>query len=357
MRKLISIILVVSLLTTLAACSIDSGTKADSSLPTVSEKAVYTENFSFTKNEMTYLYSYVYGQSYSYLTLFGLDTETSLKEQAYTDEMTWFDYLMTQAIQYAEDFLYFCEEALSQGIELDETERASIASELAAIESSATSAGFKSPDEYLATLYGAELTLAEYGTFIEKTTLAYKMYTIMMESTIIPDDMADSYFADNANQFTTVDYLAYSFTVDQDSGMTDEQALEKAEALALADSEEAFLRGVKASNDALELTDIESTAITYWAGDAFSEWAFSASVKPLDTYVASDSSLGSYTVYMLRKTPYRDETISEDTDGLPAWKYYVIETLKQQAYMETYEALMAKYPIFVENEILEQIEG
>ncbi len=357
MRKLISIILAVSLLTTLAACSTDSGTNAVTSMPTESEKAVYTENFAFTKNEMTYLYSYVYDQSYSYLSLFGLDTEMSLKLQAYTDEMTWFDYLMAQAVQYAEDFLYFCEEALSQGIELDETERASIASELEAIESSATSEGFKSPDEYLATLYGAELTLAEYGTFIEKTTLAYKMYTIMMESTIIHDDMADSYFADNANQFTAIDYLAYSFTVDPDSGMTDAHALEKAEALALADSEEAFLRGVKASNDAVELADIESTAIAYLSGDAFSEWAFNSSVKPLDTYVASDSTLGSYTVYMLSKTPYRDETISDDTDGLPAWKYDVIETLKQQAYMESYEALMAKYPIVIENDILDQIEG
>ena len=106
--------------------------------------AVSTEHFSLNKGEMVYLYaisvSNFLNDYYDYLSYIGPDPRASFKNQTslYGDE-TWFDYFLTDAELYAQDYLVFCEAALANGIELDQSDEEYIASQKQMLEGIATS--------------------------------------------------------------------------------------------------------------------------------------------------------------------------------------------------------------------------
>ncbi|HAS74466.1 MAG TPA: hypothetical protein DCS67_10005 [Clostridiales bacterium UBA8960] len=345
MKKILTIALSIFLIFTLAACTgtVQNTNESGSAEPPV--HIVYSDNFGFTKNEMTYLYQYVYDQGASYLTLMGLDPQTSLKEQAYDENQSWFDYLMDQAIYYAEDFLIFCEEAKKRGIQLDENDLSNVSAEIASIQDDAKNAGYKTADEYLKAIYGSNLTIAEYESFITKTTLAYKAYAVILSDIEISEDEIEAYYLDNANQLSVIDYLVYQFKGGHDSDMSTALALEKAELLGLAVTEAEFHEAVKKMDAELTIEDIEYNSIPYDENDAFLTWAFSEDAKVGATYVSSNLDDGIFTVYMLKKQPYRDESI------------LVEDILTQQVYETLYADMLLNYYVTIQYERINEIEG
>jgi len=321
MKKFLAIIVAIMLIVSLVGCAGTSKTSGSDDT-----YYVYTDNYGFTEGEMSYLYNYVYNQYASYLTQLGVDTEKSLKDQEYYDGQSWFDYIMDQSVTYAQDFLLFCEEADARGIVLDEADEANIDTEIAALETAAKEAGFDTSDAFLADQFGEALTLVNYESFIRKSTLASKFYNELVGTYEYTEDEVAAYFASNENMFKFIDYVSYSFAVDEANGITEEMALADANALKASTNLDDFLAKAetfitaKTSAEALETLDMDAELgklaqvnVGYTADDEFSEWAFGSDAKINTTMLVSDKENGIYTVYYLTKLPVRDESKTVDT--------------------------------------------
>ena len=322
MKRIIAILLTVVMLISLVGCSTKDDKKAD---PANDKYVVYTENYGFSEGEMAYLYNYVYNQYASYLAQLGVDTEKSLKDQIYQDDQTWFDYLMEQAVFYAEDFLLFCEEAAKRGIALDEADLEKIKTEMANIETAAKEAGFKNADAYLVETFGKGLTVGAYEGFVTKSALASKAYNAIIGAYAYDQAAIDAHYASNENSFKYIDYLSYTFQVNEEKGITAEMAEASATELSVNVTEDAFLKAAEAvilANATEEekatldmdakLNALRTVGGAYTAEDTFSEWAYGAEAKVGQTFVDKDAENGIYTVYLLTKTPSKNESVTVD---------------------------------------------
>lgn len=322
MKRIIALLLAVVMLISLVGCT----SKEDKKTETANDKyVVYTENYGFTEGEMAYLYNYVYNQYASYLTQLGVDTEKSLKEQIYQDDQSWFDYLMEQAVFYAEDFLLFCEEGNKRGIALDDADLENIKTELANIETAAKEAGFKSADDYLIETFGKGLTVGAYEGFMTKSALASKSYSAIIGGYTFDQAAIEAHYASNENSFKYIDYLSFTFQVNEEKAITAEIAEANANLLAESTTEESFLKAAEAyilanateeEKATLDMTAqlgyLTTVAGAYTAEDAFSEWAYGAEAQVGQTFIDKDVENGIFTVYLLTKAPYRNESTTVD---------------------------------------------
>lgn len=321
MKKALAILLSLVMVLSLAACSNNGSTTTTTT--DNGTKYVYTDNYSFSKGEMAYLYNYVYSQSASYLSYLGVDTTKSLKDQQYSEDTTWFDYMMQQAVNYAKDFLLFCEDAKARGIALTDEDTAKISEELTAVDKAAKDGGFDSVEAYFQASFGATLTRAEYENFLQKSTLAYKVYADITGSYSFTDAQIQEHYDTNMNDFKSVDFLTYSFSKNEANNITDEDAIKYAKELSATTSTDAFNAYVKnyiettTSEEAkatldidAEMAKLQSLNVKYTQGDAVSEWAFADGTAVNQTFVSDDAESGVHTVYLLTKAPTRNDNIT-----------------------------------------------
>lgn len=300
MKKTITVLIMISLLFGLVGCTTNESVSKEVDDTTY---IVYSEHFGFTASEMAYLFQYVYSQYSGYLALFGVDTSVSLKEQEYYEGVTWFDSLMEQAVYYAEDFLVFCEEAFERGITLSDADIESIENELAYIDSAAREAGYSSTDDYLRAVYGADVTVAAYKGFMEKSALANKMYQTFVDEYQFSEEDILAYYELDPLSFQYMDYLSYSVGFEDDYIWV--------ERLMQAASIEEFVEIVQSIEPDLSADALMLTAMPYSLGDPFSEWVFGGA-KVNSTFLVEDFDYGLYTVNILTASPYRRTNMSAD---------------------------------------------
>lgn len=306
---------------------------SDAAIETLSEEeyaanAVYSDNYAYTQAEMTYLYNNVVQQYSAYLSYYGVDTSKSLKDQEYEEGTSWFDMFMDQAKSYAEQYLYFCEEAKTRGIELSEDSQSLIDESLENLASTAVSAGYDDTDAYLQAMAGPAVTTDVMRSYLEKYYLGYQMYDTLEESHEFSADEIEEYYKENAKDYQYVDYIYYAFTVDDDLGITADLCEEYMDKAAQAKDTDSFKEvideflvekskleaenGTEASDDtdstSVEVYTVEPAAHSYTADSEISEWAFADDTKVNDTYTVTNEDNGTYSVYMLTAKPYRDET-------------------------------------------------
>ncbi|MBR6051326.1 MAG: hypothetical protein IKP68_09025, partial [Clostridia bacterium] len=101
------------------------------------------------------------------------------------------------------------------------------------------------------------------------------------------------------------DALASSKTVDEFNKFMTDYLTSEAEA-ALEEGKELDTEKIKSDVEALARTKQLKSSFT---GDEAKEWAFDASTKVGDTKLIVDEEAGTYTVYMMTKTAYRDEEL------------------------------------------------
>ena len=144
-------------------------------------KALYTENFKISENMLSYIFQNQYANftsSYSsQLASIGFDTTKSLKDQAYDETSTWYDYFVNSSIEEASQILLFCEEAYARGIELDDAEIASIDAEIASINETALLYGYTSGDSYISYNYGEGMKLKDVKKIMEQQMRKLKKHT------------------------------------------------------------------------------------------------------------------------------------------------------------------------------------
>ena len=104
------------------------------------------------------------------------------------------------------------------------------------------------------------------------------------------------------------DALASTKTVDEFNKFMTDYLTKEAEA-ALEEGKELDTEKIKSDVEALAKTKQLKGNIT---GDEAKEWAFSADTKVGDTKLIVDETAGTYTVYMMTKTAYRDEEATKN---------------------------------------------
>ena len=348
-RRFLAIILALCLLAGLAGCSNGkndptAGTAGTTAAPyetaailfpqtgNLEEVAVSTEHFSLNKGEMVYLYaisvSNFLNDYYNYLSYLGLDPSVSFKNQTslYGDE-TWFDYFLTDAELYAQDYLVFCEAALANGIALDQSDEEYIAGQKQMLEEEAASYGW-SLATYLEQLYSTDLEWKYVESAYRITRLAQKAYLALVGDREFSDAEIEAEYQRDPKQYSLIDIYSVDFG---DGENIPEEVLTKVrEGLAAVKSFDDF-RGVvkdflletrttKTLEDAggldkytdKYLSENLITGQTYGNGGDVLNWAFAEDTAEGSVYVEENETTHAPNGYYLLKKPYRDESVTID---------------------------------------------
>ena len=285
--------------------------------------AASTEHFTFTKGELAYFFALTFKDYYSYLSYFGVDAGVSLKEQQYTEDETWFDVFMEEALTYARNYLLFSEAALDRGLELSKEDQDYIASQKTMIETEAASYGWDA-ETYLGQMFGTNITWEILETAMQKMLLADKGYNAVMnelEASFSEEDI-EKHFEENRTEFTYIDYVDLNFL---DGGnISDSVKAELIKAFSEATDEASFTKAVilfvdstvdaeaiKEAGSSLNYAEELIAANTqqmkqYASGSDMMDWAFSDD-RDSDVFVDAEEHDGARHAYLLKAAPYRDE--------------------------------------------------
>lgn len=308
-----------------------------------------TENYKVDNAMMTYYlkneyYSFV-NQYSNYLSMYGLDTDTSLKKQSYGDS-TWFDYFMNQAKVQVNDILLCAEKAKAEGYELDEAEKEEIDESIASMKAYAEQNNISFGD-YLTSVFDKGMNEGDVRRALELSSLASKYYNAYADALEYTDEELQNYFDENKPDYVKADYMRYTFTADVESDATDaekqqakDEAKARADALAASVSVDEFTNSLKqylteqeeksraedSSADDSENTEeqtveetvaeaLENTENTMSypdedSSDETAKWMFEDGRKAGDTRVVEpdeDATTFSYSVYIVTKPAYFDD--------------------------------------------------
>ena len=291
--------------------------------------ALKGENFSFTQGEMVYMFGIVYSNYVSYLSMFGVDTTKSLKEQSISEDMTWFDMIMTEASSYASQYLLFCEAARAAGIELSEDDKKQLEEQKKSLESRAAEAG-QEVDAFLTQSFGTNITLEDVMSVTEKMYLSDRFYEQLSANYVFTDAQLAAEFDRTPELYTAIDYRYCELVVGEETGLDAGKAAAFAERFAQAADEadfdaiarEVILAGAKQEDiDAADSEDafIEKALATrtvsadsYNEDDAFKVWAYGEEAAAGAIYVSEPAEDGSRQAYLLTALPYK--TVSRTVD-------------------------------------------
>lgn len=285
-------------------------------LPDNPDAAVYSENLEISPALMECFYKDYLSQFESAFSYYGVDTETSLKEQMLPEDagesISWFDYIMRQTKSSVSQILVFNEAANAEGFVLSEEDRLTLEDTFADIDMS---------------IYGENVSEDDVRTMLEMELIASSYFSNVLENMEITDDDLNAYYQEHKTEFDTCGLAGFSVSYDtetetdtteatQEKGMTKEQAEELAENLKNAKSPEEFESLV---SDILvtyenyteeKLTDalptLYNNSFAYTEGFDVSDWAFAEDTKVNDTFISESE--GYISVYMLTREASLDET-------------------------------------------------
>ncbi len=302
---------------------------ADSGYFLRKQVAAQSENYSVNGSMMTYFFYSNYNQYASTFTQMGVNTSYSLKSQ-YADEengITWFDYMATLSQSYVGELLALCECARAAGMELTDEDMKTIDDTIAAMEESAAEYGYNM-ETYLMAMFGSGVKVQDVRDSMELVTLGGKFFDQYNTNLTYTDAEYEAYYNANKASYQTVDFI--TCTVKQDDFIEKDEngnpigkiteaaakAKEYAESMAAATNAEDFKNAILAYNtDIKGLSESDAKAalnacvlngMTATAGNAASDWAFSA--KTGDTKVVDASGGATYDVYYLTAAASRDDS-------------------------------------------------
>ena len=337
MKKLTAVLLVLAMVLSLAACQpkvapsstavLAAEQTADQSTPVLTSK-----NFSLTLGELMYFFAMNYNQYMSYLNYIGVDLTRYLKDQYYSDELTWFDVFLNQARYSGEMYLQLLEEAKARGITMSQEDKDYIAKVKKDIKNDAASYGW-SEELYISQSMGTNIEPKYIYSVLEKIVLADHAYNEVVAARNITDaDIRAEYDRDPAH-YSAADFHYISLRNTETSVLSLEQYNQVKDSFAAAaesGSQEAYIKAAhdyyklyaEASEKELEGTPDEYAAdqyekdtytqISYAEENEASKWIFANDRQVGDIYfkVSEEENVNQFTVALITKAPYRDTTHS-----------------------------------------------
>lgn len=304
------------------------------------------DSYSVAEYNMMYTQSVndVYNNLYSSLgdyAAYVLDTTKPLKDQQYSEDQTWADYMKDTTKETLTTVTALYNEGKENGYEMDETYTQQIDAAWESMKSASANAGY-SANDYVAALYGKGVNEKVYKSMMEKYYYAFSYGVSYNDAIEITKDEMDAQYKENAKDYDRITYRslfisgAASEGTDANAAMADAKA--KAEAVMAAADKDAY---VSEELDAEFLT--HRFAAYTSATTEVADWVFDESRKAGDVeMIESDS--GYYVVEYVEKGDLHYNTVSvrhvlvtpEDTEDEGAWK---LAQEKAQGYMQTYKDL------------------
>ncbi len=317
-------------------CSAQKSNNADDVPELNSKVVVTTEHFPVSHSMMEYFFNSYYrnfANDYAArLSQMNLDTGKSLKDQKYSDEYSWFDYLLAQSLRQVQQLLYLNEAALESDLELTEDDKQKIDDTLARYDATASENG-TSTAFYLKNLFGDSVNETTVRKCLELQMLAAGYNAKLEEEQSFTDAQLQTYFEENSKKYTMIGLLR-AVVPSKD-----------AQSFADAEDEYAFVRllenlWLEQEPDLTEekLAEKLEKAYVRRAGFVekadFSQWAFDPARKPYETYITGDKAENEETtVYML--LPAADDSIGQvvyrDSTPLKNLKYILFQPEKNEA--------------------------
>lgn len=279
-------------------------TVANSKVIERSADAVTIGNETYTAADVSYFYNTIYNSFVSknsyYLSVYGLDTSKSLKEQdcPVTDGGTWYDYFRDQALSSMTSYSLLAQKAEAEGFDGSEAVEQSVQDTFADLDAAAASAGYTRA-QYIKAVCGPLVNekVFERNVRLEALVQAYSAdYVNSLEYS--DDEIQAAYDADPKSfQSADIEYILFSSgagddATDEEKAELLEQAKQKAEtALSRYAQGEAF----DAIGEDMEGTYDHAANVTNGTSDMLT-WAFDDARQEGDTTVAAYGEKGYYAV-------------------------------------------------------------
>lgn len=202
-----------------------------------------------TKLEYDYYYKSVsnnYVATYSsLLSYMGLDATKDFAQQAYSETMTWKDFFDQMTVSQLQEIKALNDDAKAAGFEHDLTEdyetfKTNLAT---AVDNAGVSKG-----QYYEEMYGTYATEKNVQAFVKETLLASAYYEKLAEDNAPSQEEVDTYYAENKNNYDTVDYRSFTFS-NAEVTEASEEADRKDAVVKLKKSAEEFVTRLEAGED------------------------------------------------------------------------------------------------------------
>lgn len=188
-----------------------------------------------------------YGQNanmYSQI-FYGVDLSKALDTQQFSEEMTWGDYFVQEALSSARSVYTLVDAANKAGVTLTSEEESSIDMKMTYMQASGATGNYPDLASFLKAIYGAGATEESFREYTRMNLLANKYFNEYAGSLTYTDADLRAKEAENYNYFTayTANYYYVSFGSFLEGGTTDENGSttysDEENAAALAAAEEA----------------------------------------------------------------------------------------------------------------------
>ena len=267
-------------------------------------KAVTIGSETYTAADVDYYYYTAYNsfvtKSSSYLSMFGLDTSKSLKDQdcSMTDGGTWYDYFRDQAIDSLTAYALLAQKAEEAGFDGSEAMDEAVKQTYSDLDTYASAAGI-TRRQYIKSVCGPLVNKAVFERNVRLAALAQAYSADYVNSLEYSDDeIQAAYDADpKSYQSADIEYILFysaadSDATDEEKAQLLEEAKQKAEtALSRYAQGEAF----DAIGEDMEGTYTHAANVTNSTSDMLT-WAFDDARQEGDTTVAANGEKGYYAV-------------------------------------------------------------
>ena len=255
----------------------------NSAIPARHTTAVTIDGEKYTAAQLNYYYSssYMsfYNNYYSYLQ-YGMffDPSLSLKDQMYSEDMTWREYFLESAVDNMTEVQLLNNAAAAAGFTLSAEEQAEYEETVANIETSWQDLGYSSLKQYINMNYGTGVDMDIIRTELYRTFVASAYSQAMLDSyEYTPEELA-SYYAENAADYDVISYVYYA---DYD-GTVDAEAVAAA---VNGTSEEEFISYMEENYD---VTPTSTSGTGSSVSDAYADWLTDSARAAGDVTTAVD---------------------------------------------------------------------
>ena len=195
-------------------------------------------------------FSYFYWASYtSFLNYHGadaknyLDLYTPLDQQMYSEDLTWEEYFINDALMAYKQYCTLNDLAAAEGFELSEDAQRTLENLPEELLKTAQAMGFETVEEYLQANYGGGATVENYSDYLKHHFVVQEYTAKLQESFDFSDEEIEKYYDEHAEQY-------------EQAGVTKEDVkmaqLRYIMILPADDSEESYSAIDKAFNEMLE---------------------------------------------------------------------------------------------------------
>lgn len=218
----------------------------------------------YSAADVQYYYNSIYA---SYANQYAFDPSTSVKKQVYQEEaqMSWYDYLLDQALKNLRDNAALSAKAKAEGFSITPESQTELDAFLAQLNTAWLSYGYNSREAFIKASFGTYMTYDRLAELVGMEYLAGDYAQSKLDAIDHPQADYDTYYQEHADELDTIVYSQLTFravlpTTDAEGNTIQrteaEQAsqleLLKVEQKALADEVRAKLEGGAKAEDLAE---------------------------------------------------------------------------------------------------------